>query len=143
MFFLYLLPNIYWQLIIKSTGQPILRYTLLHTSYFSTNRVQVKPGKTLRKQEDISKHYVTKLPIVATKPSEYKPIPYTFRVEAPPVPVKITNLMARSPPLYMLLDHTIAVIWALYSSKEYNSSLGKYFNFFTHSPFYFKKPNLL
>lgn len=72
------------------------------------------------------KSYTNKLPTIPTKPSEYVPMPYTFRIESAPAPVKITKLMARSPPFYMLLDHTIAVIWLLYSKKEYNCSLGKY-----------------
>lgn len=83
----------------------------------------MKPGKQLRKPEDVNKNYTTKLPHIGNKPTEYRPMPYTFRIESTLAPVKITKLMARSPPHYMLLDHTMAVVWLLFANKEYNGPL--------------------
>nr|CAI5817693.1 unnamed protein product [Callosobruchus analis] len=64
------------------------------------------------------------VPVLPSKPGEYSPIPYTFRVPTLNSPIKIKNLRSKCPPYYLLLDHTIAVLWLLFASKEYNSPLG-------------------
>ncbi|XP_056632402.1 uncharacterized protein LOC130442369 [Diorhabda sublineata] len=39
-------------------------------------------------------------------------------------PTKVVNLLARSPPFHVLLDHTIAVVWLLFAAGEYDCPLG-------------------
>lgn len=57
-------------------------------------------------------------------PKEYTPIPYTFRL---PNDTKISPSgkgTAICPPFYVQLDHTLAVIWSLFSEQPTNKPLG-------------------
>ncbi|XP_023013446.2 uncharacterized protein [Leptinotarsa decemlineata] len=92
---------------------------------FVINKVQIRPGKPLiGGREDVIPNFSTRLPVLESKAAPYVPMPYIFRVPLPPVPTKIKNLRARSPPFYLLLDHAISVIWLIFAEKEYECPLG-------------------
>ncbi|KAG5891873.1 hypothetical protein JTB14_015891 [Gonioctena quinquepunctata] len=95
------------------------------TKKFGLNRVQVRPGKPLSQfpGDDVA-NLSTRLPTIKTRPAAYTPMPYIFRVPSAPVPTKVRNLKARSPPFYLLLDHAISVIWLIFAEKEYECPLG-------------------
>ncbi|XP_028130679.1 uncharacterized protein LOC114326483 [Diabrotica virgifera virgifera] len=89
---------------------------------FRIQRVLIKPGKSLAVHGD--ENLATRLPHIPEDPKAYTPMPYVFRVPTTSIPTKIVNLLARSPPFHLLLDHTIAVIWLLFGQGEYDSPLG-------------------
>lgn len=71
--------------------------------------------------------------------SKYKPTPYTFRVpKSSNIANELTVGYARPPPFYVQLDHTLAVIWSLFSPETMEKPLGNFLFFSCSSIFYFK-----
>ncbi|CAH0559932.1 unnamed protein product [Brassicogethes aeneus] len=106
---------------------PIYKNLPRERKSYDFKRVQVMPG--------ISRHFSTgydqpinycqavpKLPEESS--SEYIPMTYTFRIPQFIVTKKVKNLVAKSPPFNILLDHTIGVIWCLLSPQSYNTPCG-------------------
>ncbi|XP_050306430.1 uncharacterized protein LOC126743397 [Anthonomus grandis grandis] len=94
---------------------------------FTITKVHVRPGKPFRMEaptDPLWSNCLTTLPTIPEKPGKYKPMPYTFRLPPAPKPTHIKNVVAKSPPFHLLLDHTIAVIWMLFSPEEFDSPLG-------------------
>ncbi|XP_018579115.1 uncharacterized protein LOC108917139 [Anoplophora glabripennis] len=92
---------------------------------FSIAKVQIKPGKTIDpNQEESAIYYLSRLPVLKERAAPYVPMPYSFRVSASCNRIKIQNMWGRCPPFHLLFDHTIAVLWLLFSPKDYNCPLG-------------------
>ncbi|KAJ8982833.1 hypothetical protein NQ317_014222, partial [Molorchus minor] len=87
-------------------------------------KIQVRPGRPAVTEDEIGKNYLTRLPVMESKKAAYVPMPYTFRVKSMSNRVKVNTLLGRAPPFYLLLDHTIAVIWAIFGNQEYDCPLG-------------------
>ncbi|KAK9877296.1 hypothetical protein WA026_017688 [Henosepilachna vigintioctopunctata] len=68
------------------------------------------------------RNFATYLPTVPDEPGPYNPILYTFRVPSK-WPKMLAYLRVRTPPFYLQLDHTIAVIWCMFSPTA-KKSLG-------------------
>lgn len=59
------------------------------------------------------------------RPEKYSPKPYTFRIPGPMPKNTVGDLCAvKSPPFIYQLDHTLAVVWILFSKDEYERPLG-------------------
>ncbi|XP_031358973.1 uncharacterized protein LOC116182579 isoform X1 [Photinus pyralis] len=57
-------------------------------------------------------------------PKEYTPIPYTFRLPNDSTVYPGGKGIAKCPPFYVQLDHTLAVVWSLFSEKPTEKPLG-------------------
>lgn len=57
-------------------------------------------------------------------PKEYTPIPYTFRLPNDSTVYPGGKGIAKCPPFYVQLDHTLAVVWSLFSEKPTAKPLG-------------------
>lgn len=94
---------------------------------FTISKVHIRPGKPFNMDNTISPNWtncLSTLPTIPEKPGKYIPMPYTFRLPSAPKPTQIKNVVARSPPFHLLVDHTIAVIWMLFSNENYDSPMG-------------------
>ncbi|KAL3268150.1 hypothetical protein HHI36_007277 [Cryptolaemus montrouzieri] len=68
------------------------------------------------------RNFATSLPTIPDEPHPYSPILYTFRVPDK-WPKLLPYLRVRTPPFYLQLDHSIAVIWCLFCPSA-KKSLG-------------------
>ncbi|KAJ8941838.1 hypothetical protein NQ318_005121, partial [Aromia moschata] len=84
----------------------------------------IRPGRPAVTENEIEGHYLTRLPVLEEKKAPYVPMTYTFRVKPTTNRVKLSTLFGRTPPFYLLLDHTIAVIWGIFGNGEYDCPLG-------------------
>ncbi|CAG9762191.1 unnamed protein product [Ceutorhynchus assimilis] len=94
---------------------------------FTISKVHVRPGKPFTPLEKDTLNWANCLnssPTIQVKSSPYVPMPYTFRLPPAPKPTQIKNVVGKSPPFHTLVDHTIAVIWMMFSSENYDSPLG-------------------
>lgn len=101
--------------------------TVEKSTTFTITKVHVRPGKPFIMETPVTPNWtncLTSLPTIQVEPGNYVPMPYTFRLPPAPKPTQIKNVVARSPPFHLLVDHAIAVIWMLFSSEEYDSPLG-------------------
>lgn len=57
-------------------------------------------------------------------PNKFTPIPYIFRIPLDSDTKEIRKSYARSPPFYLQLDHTLAVIWSIFSQQPPTKPLG-------------------
>lgn len=95
---------------------------------FTITKVHVRPGKPFNMETPITPNWtncLTNLPLIPEQPGKYVPMPYTFRLPGASKPTQIKNVVAKSPPFHVLVDHTLAVIWMIFSTEKYaNSPLG-------------------
>lgn len=67
---------------------------------------------------------MTQLPVIPSRPEKYNPTPYTFRMPVDSQTDKIKESYAKCPPFYLQLDHTLAVVWCVFSKQKINKPLG-------------------
>ncbi|XP_066158580.1 uncharacterized protein [Euwallacea fornicatus] len=94
---------------------------------FAISKVHVRPGKPFNTKNSVSTTWtncLTNLPVIPEKPGRYVPMPYTFRRPRGSKPAQVKNVTTRCPPFHLLVDHTIAVIWSIFSPEQHESPLG-------------------
>ncbi|KAF7272201.1 uncharacterized protein LOC143205254 [Rhynchophorus ferrugineus] len=93
---------------------------------FTINKIHVRIGKPfpMHSKQGNWVNCLSSLPTIPEKQANYVPMPYTFRLPPAPKPTHVKNVVAKSPPFHLLLDHTIAVIWMVFSNETYDSPLG-------------------
>ncbi|XP_060529158.1 uncharacterized protein LOC132703736 [Cylas formicarius] len=91
---------------------------------FAINKVHVRSGKSFFDGCERWQKCFTSLPIISDKPAKYMPMPYTFRLPPGPKSSRVDTISARNIPFHLWLDHTIAVVWMLFSEQEYDCPLG-------------------
>ncbi|XP_066245920.1 uncharacterized protein [Euwallacea similis] len=97
------------------------------TITFTITKVHVRPGKPFNTETTVTTNWtncLTNLPVIPEKPSKYIPMPCTFRLPRASKFTQVKNVMTRCPPFHLLVDHTIAVIWMIFSPEQYKSPLG-------------------
>ncbi|GJQ75661.1 hypothetical protein Trydic_g17736 [Trypoxylus dichotomus] len=62
--------------------------------------------------------------LLQAESGEYTPMPYIFRTPNPNSSREVKKVPTKCPPYALQLDHTLAVVWILYSKKEVKRPMG-------------------